>query len=329
MFSFEYSSTDYQELLEDFARALNVTITDNRIYFPEKVGKGYVQLVQLPAGLQALISNYYINDLFFLNRIKTNNDEFYTLRYDDIMISDKLTLKINDEELNQTSKRQTSIYLTSNLFDVSYLGTKGSSIRGINIIFNKDWMAKYLGITNSDDVLNTYLSLKTESYNIEPVDSIYRTYFDEIIHADTQDLLWLAIMQNRILLLIERFFSRLYEKSRALTHHVRISKQDINRLVNIESIIINDLTAPPPTIEALATTAAMSSAKLKRIFKDVYGTGIYSYYQKQRMQKAREMLLTGNFSVKEVGLHIGYANLSNFATAFKKEFAVLPSQAKG
>jgi AraC-like DNA-binding protein len=315
--------------LEDFARALNVTITDNRIYFPEKVGKGYVQLVQLPAGLQALISNYYINDLFFLNRIKTNNDEFYTLRYDDIMISDKLTLKINDEELNQTSKRQTSIYLTSNLFDVSYLGTKGSSIRGINIIFNKDWMAKYLGITNSDDVLNTYLSLKTESYNIEPVDSIYRTYFDEIIHADTQDLLWLAIMQNRILLLIERFFTRLYEKSRALTHHVRISKQDINRLVNIESIIINDLTAPPPTIEALATTAAMSSAKLKRIFKDVYGTGIYSYYQKQRMQKAREMLLTGNFSVKEVGLHIGYANLSNFATAFKKEFAVLPSQAKG
>jgi len=329
VFSFEYSSTDYQELLEDFARALNVTITDNRIYFPEKVGKGYVQLVQLPAGLQALISNYYINDLFFLNRIKTNNDEFYTLRYDDIMISDKLTLKINDEELNQTSKRQTSIYLTSNLFDVSYLGTKGSSIRGINIIFNKDWMAKYLGITNSDDVLNTYLSLKTESYNIEPVDSIYRTYFDEIIHADTQDLLWLAIMQNRILLLIERFFTRLYEKSRALTHHVRISKQDINRLVNIESIIINDLTAPPPTIEALATTAAMSSAKLKRIFKDVYGTGIYSYYQKQRMQKAREMLLTGNFSVKEVGLHIGYANLSNFATAFKKEFAVLPSQAKG
>ena len=329
MFSFEYSSTDYQELLEDFARALNVTITDNRIYFPEKVGKGYVQLVQLPAGLQALISNYYINDLFFLNRIKTSNDEFYTLRYDDIMISDKLTLKINDEELNQSGKRQTSIYLTSNLFDVSYLGTKGSSIRGINIIFNKDWMAKYLGITNSDDVLNTYLSLKTESYNIEPVDSIYRTYFDEIIHADTQDLLWLAILQNRILLLIERFFSRLYEKSRSLTHHVRISKQDITRLVKIESIIINDLTAPPPTIEALATTAAMSSAKLKRIFKDVYGTGIYSYYQKQRMQKAREMLLTGNFSVKEVGLHIGYANLSNFATAFKKEFAVLPSQAKG
>jgi len=329
VFTFEYSTTDYHELLEDFARALDVTITDNRIYFPEKVGKGYLQLVQLPAGVQALISSYQINDLFYLKRVKTNNDEFYTLRFDDIMISDKLTLKINDEEFNQTGTRQTSIFLTSNLFDVSYLGTKGSSIKGINIIFNKEWMAKYLGITNSDEVLGTYLSLKTASYNIEPVDAVYRTYFDEIFHTNTQDLLWLAIMQNRILLLIERFFSRLYEKSRSLTHHVRISQQDINRLINIESIIINDLTAPPPTIEALASKAAMSTAKLKRIFKDVYGTGIYSYYQKQRMQKARELLLTGNFSVKEVGLHLGYANLSNFATAFKKEFSVLPSQAKG
>ena len=329
MFSFEYSTTDYQELLEDFARALDVTITDNRIYFPEKVGKGFLQLVQLPAGVQALISSYQINDLFYLKRIKTNNDEFYTLRYDDIMISDKLTLKINDEEFNQTGTRQTSIYLTSNLFDVSYLGTKGSSVKGINVIFNKEWMAKYLGITNSDEVLSTYLSLKTASYNIEPVDSVYRTYFDEIFHTNTHDLLWLAILQNRILLLIERFFSRLYEKSRSLTHHVRISKQDINRLINIESIIINDLTAAPPTIEALASKAAMSTAKLKRIFKEVYGTGIYSYYQKQRMQKARELLLTGNYSVKEVGLHLGYANLSNFATAFKKEFSVLPSQAKG
>ena len=329
MFSFEYSTTDYQELLEDLARAFNVTITDNRIYLPEKVGKGYIQLVMLPAGLQALISNYYINDLYYLKRTKTNSDEYYTLRYDDIMISDKLTLTINDEELNQTETRHTSIYLTSNLFDVSYLGTKGSSIKGINIIFNEEWIAKYLGITNSEEVLSTYLSLKTASYNIEPADSIYRTYFDEILTINTNDLLWLAIMQNRILLLIERFFSRLYEKSRSLTHHVRISKQDITRLIGIESTIINDLTSPPPTIEALASIAAMSTAKLKRIFKDVYGTGIYSYYQKQRMQKAREMLLSGDFSVKEVGLHVGYANLSNFATAFKKEFSVLPSQAKG
>jgi AraC-like DNA-binding protein len=36
------------------------------------------------------------------------------------------------------------------------------------------------------------------------------------------------------------------------------------------------------------------------------------------------MLRTVNFSVKQVGVYIGFSNLSNFAKAFKKEFGVLP-----
>jgi AraC-like DNA-binding protein len=43
------------------------------------------------------------------------------------------------------------------------------------------------------------------------------------------------------------------------------------------------------------------------------------------MGKARDLLLSGEFTVKEVGYKLGYQNLSNFANAFKKEFGVLPS----
>jgi AraC-like DNA-binding protein len=41
---------------------------------------------------------------------------------------------------------------------------------------------------------------------------------------------------------------------------------------------------------------------------------------------ARDLLLRGDYSVKEVGLQVGYSNLSNFAAAFKKEFKLLPSE---
>jgi AraC-like DNA-binding protein len=44
------------------------------------------------------------------------------------------------------------------------------------------------------------------------------------------------------------------------------------------------------------------------------------------MQMARDLLLSGDFSVKEVGIQVGYSNLSNFAAAFKKEFHLLPSE---
>jgi AraC-like DNA-binding protein len=44
------------------------------------------------------------------------------------------------------------------------------------------------------------------------------------------------------------------------------------------------------------------------------------------MQKARELLLEGNRSIKSVGIELGFSNLSNFSMAFKKEFNELPSE---
>jgi AraC-like DNA-binding protein len=86
------------------------------------------------------------------------------------------------------------------------------------------------------------------------------------------------------------------------------------------------VTILPPTIKELAREAAMSESKLKKIFKTVYGLPPYEYYQRQRMEKARLMLLSGNYSVKDIGYTLGYANLSNFTLAFKKVFGKVPSQ---
>ena len=68
----------------------------------------------------------------------------------------------------------------------------------------------------------------------------------------------------------------------------------------------------------------MSSTKLKTKFKQIYGMKLYEFYNRNRLEKAREMLQTGKYSVKQAGMDIGFSNLSNFAKAFKKEFGILP-----
>lgn len=329
MFRFEYSTTDYEVLINEYATAMGVKPIDGKVTLNPSVGNGYIQLIVLPNGLQAIVADYTINDSYYLKRIKSS-DEFYTLRFDEIKIEDNLTIKIDGEEFKETGDRHAGVFLTSNMFDVGMLGSKGSSIKGINIIFSAGWLASNLGVSNADadDVLNAYLSLKTSSFNIEPIDAEYKKLFNEILQVDHLNPMWLGIVQNRIMMILERFFTRLYDKNKTLTKHVRISKHDIGTLIGIEETLTRDLTVSPPTIEELASGAAMSPAKLKRIFKEVYGSGIYSYYQKHRMQKSREMLLTGDYTVKEVGMHVGYSNLSNFATAFKKEFGILPSELK-
>jgi len=44
--------------------------------------------------------------------------------------------------------------------------------------------------------------------------------------------------------------------------------------------------------------------------------------------RAKAMLESGEANVKEAALRIGFANLSNFSKAFKKEFGFLPKQSK-
>ena len=70
----------------------------------------------------------------------------------------------------------------------------------------------------------------------------------------------------------------------------------------------------------------MSSTKLKTKFKNVYGMKLYEFYNRNRLEKAKEMLQSGKYSVKEVGHDIGFSNLSNFAKAFRKEFGILPNE---
>ena len=68
----------------------------------------------------------------------------------------------------------------------------------------------------------------------------------------------------------------------------------------------------------------MSSTKLKKNFKNLFGDSIYSYYQKHRMLKAKELMLAKKHTVKQVAREVGYDNVSNFITAFRKQFKHSP-----
>jgi AraC-like DNA-binding protein len=137
------------------------------------------------------------------------------------------------------------------------------------------------------------------------------------------------VVQNRVLLLLERFFTRIYAKMNDTHFDVKLSNDDISRLKLIETELLKDFSVEPPGIPKLARMAAMSPSKLKNSFKEIYGMPIYQYYQKHRMNKAKAMLLSKKYTVRDVGIEVGFSNLSNFAKAFKKSFDQLPSDLIG
>jgi AraC-like DNA-binding protein len=107
---------------------------------------------------------------------------------------------------------------------------------------------------------------------------------------------------------------------RFLTH-----MEDREKIEKAKGILLEQLDAPI-TIRDLARRVAMNECYLKKGFKAMYGTTIYDYFQKERMEKAKGLLYEKGMSVSEVAILMGYSCISHFSTAFKKHTGLKPCE---
>jgi AraC-like DNA-binding protein len=322
----DFNHTQYDEMLAYFASVFNTTLQNKTLHFPPQFGNGYMKLIELPNGLQGILSDYTVNEDILLKRNKIT-DDLYTLRFDEVVIPEHVTTVSTSTAA--VPPVRSAVFLGSTKFDWLFFSTKGTHVKGVNILFSKQWLEQFLEVESVGEMIKKYLSLKMSAFNYEPMDIEYKRILGEIINSQVDPSLETFMIQNRVMLLLERFFTRIYHKMSDMHFDVKLSNNDINRLKEIERELVKDFSAEPPSINKLARLAAMSPSKLKNSFKEIYGMPVYQYYQKHRMNKAKAMLLSRKYTVKEVGMELGYSNLSNFAKAFRKSFDQLPSDLLG
>lgn len=326
MFTIDFIETDYAKLLDDMGRKMHVKVKDDTLVIPDEIAKGYFKFIPLTNGLQCMLFDFTLNQDIYIQRQRAEK-EFYILRFDEVSIAGTLMVKIDNDYTWEENQNRASVFLTSSLYDFAYQASAGTSLKSINVLITREWLKQYLDIKSMDEVLEKYLQLKTAIYNFTPFDIEYRALFNEVMDGGNE-IMQRSIFENRIMMMVEKFLTQLYQKLNPLTEQdtVKISADEVKRLMEVESYLVKDFSIPPPPISYLSRVAAMSSTTLKNKFKKVYGNNLYEYFQKCRMHKAKALLMSQKYSIKEIGSQLGYANLSNFATAFKKEFNRLPSQ---
>lgn len=76
--------------------------------------------------------------------------------------------------------------------------------------------------------------------------------------------------------------------------------------------------------ENLAISICMSTTKLNRIFRQLYGTSIHSYVIQKRLEYAASLLMNNRYNVSEAAIMAGYTNLSHFSNSFRNKYGMLP-----
>lgn len=100
-----------------------------------------------------------------------------------------------------------------------------------------------------------------------------------------------------------------------------------DRYSEIDEVIayIHQRIYEPLFLSQLAGYAGYSTYHFTRIFKERIGLSPLYYVSSLRLQKAKELLLHTNLSVRDIGLEIGQQSLGTFTSRFTERVGVSPS----
>lgn len=97
----------------------------------------------------------------------------------------------------------------------------------------------------------------------------------------------------------------------------------VSEIDEVIAYIHRHLDEPLP-LSRLAGHVAYSTYHFSRIFKERIGLSPLYYVSSLRLQKAKELLLHTNWSIRDIGLEIGQQSLGTFTTRFTEKVGVTP-----
>ncbi len=102
--------------------------------------------------------------------------------------------------------------------------------------------------------------------------------------------------------------------------HKRLAQERVDQ---VKQALAQDLENPP-TLAQLGRAVGCSPFYLSRIFSQQTGLTISRYLRNLRLERAAELLRSGDHNVTEAAMAVGYSSLSHFSKAFAEMFGACP-----
>jgi AraC family transcriptional regulator, arabinose operon regulatory protein len=101
-------------------------------------------------------------------------------------------------------------------------------------------------------------------------------------------------------------------------HHYRLAMELAGR-------ISEDPAAVPP-VEQLAASAGYSPDHFTRVFRQVIGQTPQEFALRQRLARARQLLMETSFTIEQISRVLGYRDVGFFSRQFKQKIGQTPGR---
>jgi AraC-like DNA-binding protein len=83
------------------------------------------------------------------------------------------------------------------------------------------------------------------------------------------------------------------------------------------------------SLKAICMRFGINEFMLKNGFKQLFGTTVFDYIIARRLDHARELLLSADYTIQQISNLVGYKYANHFSTAFKNRFGATPRSFAG
>lgn len=321
--TFDFTTSLEFDFITDFSKKFDLKIQDGYLSFPPFLGQGYIRKVVFEKDFRLLLHSYKLKEDLIIKRNPSiePNDLISIFFYNN---KQPLDLEYNKEQPIQFSgKNESAIQITTNDLSSLIHFPANTETQYLVVGITASKLKALLKVQNPNKVLQRITSPAVSFIYFENMMQEILQIIKHILAINWADDLSRFLAQIKVQELLYHLFHQLSKRENIAQK--TINNADVERLFQVRSIILEEISKPP-LIPKLATTVGMSETKLKQLFKQTFGDSIYNYYQKARMEEAAFLLKQGGYSVSEIGYHLGFSNLSHFSRLFQRYFGITPKK---
>ncbi|WP_461637123.1 helix-turn-helix domain-containing protein [Labilibaculum euxinus] len=307
----------HDDWIKKMAKEFSATIHDNSFELPKNIGKGKCMQYYPCEWLTVSYFKISLNRGIDFQRVGMPNSPYIPIVFylvDAQQVVDNVKYRVGAHNPN-------GIFMPSTDIDSKWLIPANKWITNLTLAFKREWLIEQ--IPDSNSYVHQLLSNNESFYIFESISPKLLSIINEIENeiASCKQLSKVSIYNNTFQLFTQ-FTKQLNNREKQQTRS-NITSADVKTLFEIRALILDNIT-DMPSIETLANTAAMSSSKLQKTFKQLFGKSITQFALREKMRLAKTMLKTGNFSVSDVAYKLEYSNVSHFAKAFNNCYKINP-----
>lgn len=283
------------------------------------LGQGYVFVKEAEPGLLIRNWNYRLHEAatFHLPGIEPGAERMLSM----ICLQSIPPFRINNGATEIIQSDVNELFLYGNTIHGNIRLAGGADLRIIELLVTEEWFRLQYDSTEEALLHEAWMALFHEN-SARKMQVRNSVFYHTLLNAIASDVHRGAgagiLVKSRALELADFVLHQLLPE--------RVPQPADEQMDALKEMLDTSIFGKLPAIETMARRLAMSESTLKRRFRKAFGSGIYEYYIKKKMEAARALLSSGDLRVSEVAFRLNYEKVSHFIELFTRHHGVSPGQ---